>query len=125
MKSYTRADRVSGLIQRTLSDILKKEISDPRIEAAVITDVEMSKDLKNARIYYCITGGVRTPEEADQGFARAMGYIKRSLGEQLDLRYMPDLKFFYDESFDYGSRIDNLLKAIDNGHEPDHSTPEK
>ncbi len=52
-----------------------------------------------------------------EGFNSAVGYVKRTLARQLGLRYMPDLKFFYDESFDYGSQIDEVLKIVkaDNG----------
>jgi ribosome-binding factor A len=55
----------------------------------------------------------------------ALGYIKRVLAAKLGLRYMPDLQFFYDESFDYGSHIDNMLKLIKADDESDNTTIEK
>lgn len=122
MTSFTRADRVSGLIQEVLAELLKKKIRDPRLAMATITGVNMSSDLKLARIYFTIYGGSEKSEAARRGFESARGFIKRSLAGRLGLRYMPDLKFFHDESFEYGSRIDKLLEKIATDNEPDHSS---
>jgi len=117
MKPFARSERVSGHIQKVLADILKKNIKDPRLEMATITGVKMSRDLKTARIYFTTSGGRKSSKEAAEGFNSARGYVKRTLAQQLGLRYMPEIKFFYDESFEYGSRIDKVLKSIetDNG----------
>jgi ribosome-binding factor A len=122
MIPFSRADRVSGLIQEVLSDLLKKNISDPRVAMATITSVKMSRDLKLARIYFTIYGDSQKSEAAVQGFDSARGFIKRSLARRLNLRYMPDLKFFYDESFEYGSHIDQLLKKISTDNGPDNQS---
>ena len=95
MTSFARADRVSGLIQETLSDLLKKRIHDPRLQMVTITKVKMSADLKLARIYFAIYGDDKKSEDAAKGFESARGFIKRILARKLGLRYMPDLKFFY------------------------------
>ena len=112
MTSFSRAERVSGLIQETLSDLLNKRIHDPRLHMATITRVKMSADLKSARIYYAIYGDDKRSQDAAKGFESARGFIKRILAPKLGLRYMPDLNFFYDDSFDYGSHIDQLLEKI-------------
>ena len=120
MTSFARADRVSGLIQETLSDLLKKRIHDPRLQMATITKVKMSADLKLARIYFAIYGDDKKSEDAANGFESARGFIKRILARKLGLRYMPDLKFFYDDSLDYGSHIDQLLEKIKTDNGPDY-----
>ena len=120
MTSFARADRVSGLIQETLSDLLKKSIHDPRLEMATITKVKMSADLKLARIYFAVYGDDKKSEDAAKGFESARGFIKRILARKLGLRYMPDLKFFYDDSLDYGSHIDQLLEKIKTDNGPDY-----
>ena len=122
MNTYSRADRVSGLIQEVLSDLLKKNIHDPRLQMTTITKVKMSADLKLARIYFAIFGGGQKSEDAVNGFDSARGFIKRNLASRLGLRYMPDLKFFYDDSFDYGTHIDQLLKKITVDNGPDHQS---
>ena len=112
MKPYSRSERVSGNIQKVLSDILHKDVKDPRLELIVITGVKMSRDLKTARIYFTTSGGAKSKEEAAEGFKSALGYVKRSLARKLGLRYMPDIKFFYDTSFDHGSNIDKILRSL-------------
>ena len=112
MTPYTRADRVGGLIQQALSDIILRKVKDPRLNLATITGVKLTRDLKIARVYFSIPGGPDKAKDASSGFNSAAGYIKVALARQIELRYMPDLEFYYDESFDYGSKIDKLLKSI-------------
>ena len=125
MKPFARSDRVGGQIQKILSEILLKKVKDPRLKNASITDVKLSRDLRIARVYFVISGNKKNIEEALEGFKSALGYVKRTVARQLGLRYMPDLKFFYDESFDYGSHIDNVLKALKADNGPNHTLFEK
>jgi ribosome-binding factor A len=125
MKTYSRADRIGGHLQRVLSDILRKEINDPRLESVSITGVKMTPDLKLARIYFTVSGGKVGKEAAAGGFEQALGYMKRVLARQLGLRYMPNLLFLYDESIDYGSHIDHLLRSLKTDDEPDHTPSEE
>ena len=112
MKPYSRSDRVAGLVKQKIAELLRMEISDPRLAMATITGVKMSKDLRLAKIYYSLSGGETTRQAAAEGFKQARGYLKRELAQRLELRYMPDLAFFYDESIDYGARIEQLLKEV-------------
>jgi ribosome-binding factor A len=122
MTSFSRADRVSGLIQETLSNLLNTSIHDPRLHMTTITQVKMSADLKLARIYFAIYGDDKKSEDAGKGFESARGFIKRILAPRLGLRYMPELIFFYDDSFDYGSHIEQLLAKIKTDNGPDHQS---
>ncbi len=125
MKPFTRADRVGGHIRQALSDLLLKDISDPRLEGVSISGVKVAADLKSARVYFITLGSKRSPEDTTAGFNSALGYVKRSLAKRLGLRYMPDLKFFPDDSFEYGTHIDKLLKSLNTDNGSNHSTPEK
>jgi ribosome-binding factor A len=122
MTSFSRADRVSALIQVTLSNLLNTSIHDPRLHMTTITQVKMSADLKLARIYFAIYGDDKKSEDAAKGFESARGFIKRILAPNLGLRYMPELIFFYDDSFDYGSHIEQLLEKIKTDNGPDHQS---
>jgi ribosome-binding factor A len=122
MITFSRADRVSGLLQEVLSEILKRDIADPRLRMATVTGVKMSADLKLANIYYATSGDKNSITAAAKAFDRAHGYIKKKLAQQLELRYMPQLRFFHDESFDYGSRIEKLLKTVSSENGTDHRT---
>jgi ribosome-binding factor A len=110
MIPFARSDRVSGLIQQVLSEILKRDIGDPRLKMATVTEVEVSRDLKLARIYFTTPGGKQKKDEAIKGFNSARGFIKRILAQEIDIKYMPDIKFFYDDSLEYGAHIDELIK---------------
>lgn len=122
MIPFSRADRVGGLIQKVLSNILKKNISDPRLKMATITGVKVSRNLKQARIYFITSGDRQKKGAAIKGFSSAHGFIKRTLAHELDLKYMPDIKFLYDESLEYGSHIDELIESIKNENGSNHST---
>ncbi|MDD2388716.1 MAG: 30S ribosome-binding factor RbfA [Desulfobacterales bacterium] len=125
MTTFSRSDRVGVLIQQVLSDILRKGIQDPRLDLTTISAVKMSRDLRTAKIYFVTSGGDEKREAAEQAFQHALGFIKRSLASQLNLRYMPELKFFYDQSFDYGSHIDRLLKSVQRDDESNPTNSEK
>ena len=122
MIAFSRADRVGGLIQQVLSNILKKDIKDPRLKMATITGVEVSRDLKQARIYFTTTGGIQKKGDTIKGFSSAHGFIKRTLAQELDLKYMPNIKFFYDESLEYGAHIDELIESTKSENGSNHST---
>jgi ribosome-binding factor A len=107
---FKRADRVADLIKQEMSDILRREVHDPRIANITVTDVKLTDDLRSARIYFVELGKDRVSEGVEKGLAKAKGFLKRELGKRMQLRYIPELNFFYDPSFEYGSRIEKLLK---------------
>lgn len=110
---------------KVLAELLQKETSDPRLSNTTVTGVKMSSDLKSARIYFTCQGGEKNKEAVAAGFGSARGFLKRTLAKQLSLRYMPELKFFYDESFDYGERIEKVLKTINAANGINHLTDKK
>jgi ribosome-binding factor A len=104
--------QVGGLIQQEISDLLSRKLKDPRLEMVVITGVDVSPDLKQARVFFSRYG---RPEEVRQslaGLQKAAGFIKRELGTRLQLRYVPELQFVHDASYAYGDRIESLLKTL-------------
>ncbi|MCP4687950.1 MAG: 30S ribosome-binding factor RbfA [Desulfobacterales bacterium] len=124
MTSFSRSERVREQIRKTLSDILVREVNDPRIRTATISEVQMTRDLRIARVYYAISGDAKQRDAALRGFESARGWLKRVLAGRLKLRYMPDLEFYYDNSFDYGASIDNLLKAVQVENGSNHTPSE-
>lgn len=109
---FKRADRVADLVKQEIAEILRREAHDPRIANITVTDVKLTDDLRSARIYVVELGKDRLSDEVAQGLAKAKGFLKRELGKRLQLRYVPELSFFYDPSFEYGSKIERLLKEI-------------
>lgn len=121
-RTFNRADRVGGQVQKVLSEVILKQIRDPRLAQATITGVTMTKDLRIARIYFAAHGGAEDRGALTDGFNSAKGFIKRELASALGLRYMPELQFFYDTSFDYGARIERVLKSIRSDDESNYPT---
>ncbi len=79
-----------------------------------ITGVKVSRDLQHARVFYCVMGA---PAEADRegvaaGLDKAKGFLRHELAKRLHMRYLPQLEFQYDASFDYGEKIERLLKEL-------------
>ncbi len=122
MKPFRRADRVAALILRVLSEVLQREIQDPRLERVTFTRVKLSSDLKFARIYFVSLFDADDKQKVSfiTGFKDASGYFKRALSIQLDLRYMPELKFFWDEPREQASRIYGILKSLETDNGTDH-----
>ncbi len=107
---FKRADRVAGLIQEEISGILQKEVQDPRVSLATITGVKIGDDLKFAKIFFVCDSKRRKSTQA--GFDRSKSFIKKRLAQRVNLKYMPDIAFYYDSSFDYSSKIENIIKEI-------------
>ncbi len=101
-----------------ISEILLKELKDPRIGFVTITKVAVTDDLRQARVYYSVFGGEEEKEDSFQGLESATGYIKRELGRRMRLKYMPEITFLFDDSLEYGAHIEELLRdAKDRGEE--------
>jgi len=122
MIGFTRADRVGGQIRKLLAELLQKHISDPRLQMTTITAVKMTRDLKLARIYFITTGSRSEASAAASAFRSAHGFIKRNLARCLELRYMPELEFFYDDTFERAARIEDLLESLKTENGTDHSS---
>lgn len=110
-----RKDRVAELVRQVIADLMVLKIKDPRVAGVTITEVRMSPDLKSAWIYFGTLADGKV-EAHMQGLRAAEGFIRRELRRELDLKYIPQLFFEYDSSFDNFDRINRLLKDI---HESD------
>lgn len=110
--NFKRADRVAELIMAEMSDIIFKQVKDPRVQAITITSVKVTDDLRNAKIYFVEMGKDDCSPELKAGLSNAAGFVRRELGKRLQLRFIPEIMFVHDQSFGYGSRIDKLLADI-------------
>lgn len=107
-----RTVQVGGLLQKEISELLLRKIKDPRLELLTITGVEVSPDLKLARVYFSRFGDAAEVKRGQEGLQSATGFLKRELGHRLKLRHVPELEFVHDTSFEYGDRIESLLKDL-------------
>ena len=108
-----RLTRVGETIREELSVMLLRDLKDPRIGFVTITDVVMSPDLRQAKVYFSRIGSEDERAESLRGLQAAAGFMRRELGHRLALKFAPEIRFFYDESLDTGARIDRLLKGIE------------
>lgn len=109
---YQRSDRVGDLLVELIAELLRKEIRDPRLGAVTITAAKVTKDLRHARIYFNLWGDRKDKKEVMAGLESATGFIRSKVGKQLNLRFVPTLEFFYDETPDEAQRIEDLLKQV-------------
>jgi len=112
MKPYTRAERVAELMQRALADILRKSVKDPRLDSVSITKIKMSADLKLATVYYVTSGMDADRKGTAEGFDKASGFIRSALARSIELRYVPRLRFLYDETIEYGIHMNQILNNL-------------
>ena len=112
---YKRSDRVGDLLLELISELLAREVSDPRIGSVTLTGAEVSKDLRHARIYFRLLGAAEKKAEVLAGLKSAAGFIRAKVARDLKLRSVPTIEFVYDESQDEAQRIDDLLNQVKKG----------
>ena len=109
-----RDRRVSELLRSEIMDVLLKEVNDPKIKDVVITKLDVTKDLSIAKVYFS-TYNRSAKEGIEKGLNRSAGFIRHCILKGLRMRKVPTLRFIYDDSGDYGQKIDNILSDINHG----------
>jgi ribosome-binding factor A len=115
MHPYKRSERLGELILAEISSLIARAIKDPRIGFVTFTRVDMSDDLRSAKVFASIMGSPSEKARTLQGLSSATGYIRRHLGRALHLRYTPELTFVLDESLEHGAKIAQLLRQLHAG----------
>jgi len=110
--STKRVRKLEIAIQKEFSEILRREIKDPRINFVTVTKVKVSEDLKIANIYVSVYGSEEEKEQSMKGLKSAKGYIRSLFGKRFNLRFIPDIRFFFDKSIEEGIRITKLISEI-------------
>lgn len=107
-----RSGRVQEAIRQEVSKILQNEIKDPRLGFLTITKVELTDDLRFARIYFSVLGEDKDKWLALKGLNSAKGYVKGLLKDRISLRFMPDIEFKIDESLEHTKKIYDILDEL-------------
>lgn len=117
--SFSRSDRVAGLLRTEVNEILQRKVKDPRLSALTITGVEVQPDLKNAHIKICkfMTGEFREPEEAEiknfmRGLKSATPFVQQQLKKSLRMKSIPHLEFEYDWNIAKTSEVLSLINRL-------------
>lgn len=107
-----RIERIASLIQTELSEVVLRKLKDPRIGFVTLTGVEVTPDLKLARVYYSVLGQQKEKEDTQHALERAAGFLQHEIADALKLRFTPKLTFHLDESLEEGMRIEGILKEL-------------
>ncbi|MFZ5919076.1 MAG: 30S ribosome-binding factor RbfA [Chloroflexota bacterium] len=118
-----RVKRFNELLRQELSTLLRRRVRDPRLSSVIVTEVDLTADLRIARVYVSLLDeDPETRQAILQGLEGAAGFLRRELAQLLQVRHTPELVFRLDESAQYGAHIDRLLDQIqqqDTGSEPE------
>lgn len=123
-QDYSRTYRIGEQIKRELADLVR-QLKDPRIGMITITDVEVTKDLSHARVFFSVLGEEEDVRQSQKGLEHAGGFLRKELGRALRLRVTPQLHFVYDDTQLRGQEMDQLIrkaleKGIDDSGSGDH-----
>lgn len=107
-----RSERVQEALRQEISRVVHEELKDPRLGFLTITKVDVTKDLRYARIYFSVLGETKDKKLALKGLNSAKGYIKNLISERIKLRFMPQIEFKIDESLEHTKEIYDLLDKL-------------
>jgi ribosome-binding factor A len=112
VRRANRPQQLGELIREEMSDLLQREMRDPRVELVSITDVEVSPDLKYAKIYFSRLGSEEERQETLRALQHATAYLRRLLAGRLTIRSVPEIEFRLDTSLAHGERVMRLLNEL-------------
>ena len=113
-KNSIKNTRINAEVQRELSEIIRTEVKDPRLAAAMVSvvSVEVTPDLKYCKAYISVLGNEDAAKATIEGLKSAEGYVRRELARRINLRNTPELKFILDQSIEYGVNMSKLIDEV-------------
>ncbi len=107
-----RPERLKGLLQAEISDIIRNSMKDPRIGFASITTLEVSNDLRHVKAFVSVLGDPSEQADTMEALNRAAGFIRTEVGKRITLRHTPEIIFRLDDSIAHGTHINALLRKL-------------
>jgi ribosome-binding factor A len=120
-----RVNRVGEQMKKELGDIISRKIKDPRVGFVTVTDVQVTGDLQQAKVYISVLGDEQQREDTLKGLAKAKGFIRTEIGQRIRLRKTPELIFEFDETMAYGNRINSLIHELHREEQPGEEEQDK
>lgn len=117
----TRRARIAELLKEEISEILRREMKDPRLGFVTITDAEVSADLRHAKVFVSIMGSEQERKSNMDLLKKAERFVRQAVGKRLSMKVLPDIHFFLDTSVDQGIRMFELLDQIKRNDENESS----
>ena len=109
-----RSERVQVQLKREISRILHEDLKDPRIGFVTVTRIDLTGDLRYAKVYFSVLGDDANQESSVEGIQSAAGYIRRLIGERLKLKFVPELSFRLDKSIEYSINLEKTFERLRN-----------
>jgi len=117
----SRHDKITEAIRKEISMILHRELKDPRLGFVTITRVELTQDLRTARVFFSVLGKEEDYKKTKEALDSALGFIRRLIAQRINLRFAPEIVFKGDKSSEYSVRIQEVLDEIKELNEPKKS----
>lgn len=111
-QEFSRTSRIGEVIMRELAQMIQQEVSDPRVGMVTVSHVDVTSDLKYAKVYVTRLNGVETDQDVSEclaGLTNAAGFLKRGIAKRVEIRSIPELRFYYDKSLEHGFHMDELI----------------
>ncbi|MDG1687590.1 MAG: 30S ribosome-binding factor RbfA [Gammaproteobacteria bacterium] len=111
-QEFSRTSRIGEVIMRELAQMIQQEVSDPRVGMVTVSHVDITSDLKYAKVYVTRLNGVESDQDIDEcitGLTNAAGFLKRGIAKRVEIRTIPELRFHYDKSLEHGFHMDELI----------------
>jgi len=107
-----RPRRIAHLIQKEISEILRKQIKNPQLGFVTITEVKVTDDLQHAKVYFTVYGSEQERVTTEKLLKRMTSFVRYHIGQRIRLRYTPEITFQYDQTIERAARIDELINKI-------------
>ncbi|MBU1932954.1 MAG: 30S ribosome-binding factor RbfA [Candidatus Omnitrophica bacterium] len=120
-----RSDRVQVQMKKEISRILQEDLKDPRVGFVTVTRIDLTGDLRHAKVYYSILGDEAGRKAGEEGIKSASGFIRKLVGDRLKLKYVPELSFRLDRSLDYSIGLEKTFERIHNEREDNKDSDKK
>lgn len=109
---YPRALRVQDLLKKEISQIILEMLKDPQIGFVTITGVQVTADLKSAKVFYSVLGTPQQRQDTASALSRARGFIQAEINRRIRMKRVPQVSFEFDGSLEYGDRIDKIIEEL-------------
>ncbi len=111
-REFSRTSRIGEVIMRELAQMIQHEVSDPRVGMVTVSHVDVTSDLKYAKVFVTRLNGVESEQDVSEciaGLTNAAGFLKRGIAKRVEIRTIPELRFHYDKSLEHGFHMDELI----------------
>lgn len=120
-REYERSSRVAGQLQRELSELIRREVKDPRVRNVTVTQVDVTRDLSHAKVLISVLGESGPQPEVIEALRHAAGFLRHLLGKMLKMRSIPELHFVQDDVLERAAHLTSLIERANRSKDPGES----